>query len=301
MSLLALLGMGLAYTGGAQYLLKAADTKQVTSLLDGFVSQLPGGEENPYNELFQRQAQQIMADEGGFLDAGRSDEAKSLLDLYNRVETGYYEQQQAQQAAAQQAWQQSNAGILQNVWEQNQANQERFGSVQEQGRIIDELYNGGDLSAGNLNAMINAVARMQFPDEALNEGDIARVMAGSSWYTNFANQIAKLGGKADPALAQEIYNVGRDLYQGYKSSFDASQRNVDQYIASERERGYLTTDRAARRFGAYDPNFVYGPAAGVPAPVIDTEDPDTVPTGFTTINPNARGNSGSARRERRGY
>ena len=262
MALPLLMGIGLGYLGGSQFLLKKADDRAADSMLDQAMNAMSN---TAFGQAYGDQLGMLLdaaSEDRGFLDAGRTDRIQSLLDGFMANSMQYDQWQLKNQMAANQRWQQSNEGILTSVQEQRQANQERFGRVQQQGRLIDSLYKGGDLSGNNLQGMINAVARMQFPDEALNEGDISRIISGSPTLANWANQIANLKGRADPELAESIYNFGRDLYSGYQTDFEAGERNVNEYIESERNRGYLPTDRVDRRYGTYDPGFTYGPADG---------------------------------------
>lgn len=260
MALPLLLAAGAGILGGAQYLMKKHDQRQANNSFIKLQGQLQDSALAPSTQ------DQILATAQSMLENDSFFNRKSVNSQLQALQNGSITAHQAalhhqQNLAAQQAaaWNSSNEARLSQVYEQRQAADTTFGTVQDQARIVDSLFNSGDLSGNNLYAMVNAVAKMQFPNEALNEGDIQRAMMGTPFFADMLNKIKNLGGRADPELARAIYETGQRIYNASEGSYRAAQRNINNYIQDERNYGYLPTTRANRRFGSVDDAYSMQP------------------------------------------
>jgi hypothetical protein len=272
MALPLLLAAGAGILGGAQYLMKKHDQREAQNSFLDLQGQLRHSALDPSTQNQILATAQSMLDNDSFFN--RQSVNSQLQNLQNQSVTAHQSalfQQQNLAANQMAAWNNSNEARLAQVYEQRKAADTTFGTVQDQARIVDSLFNSGDLSGNNLYAMVNAVAKMQFPNEALNEGDIQRAMMGTPFFADMLNKIKNLGGKADPELARSIYETGQRIFKASKGSYDSAQANINNYIADERNYGYLPTTRANRRFGSVG-DYMMGANNTLPPP------PAQVPT-----------------------
>jgi hypothetical protein len=314
--LLMLAGAGIL--GGGQYLLQKADEKRSASMIDNMHSIAQNsnyGRMGGFDATLS--AAQSIAQNSSLINRTSGDIAQMMQGMAD-TERAFNDSNAAAAQARQLAWQDSNEGHLASLQGQRQANQVTFGKVQDQARVVESLYNNGSLSGNNLQGMINAIARMQFPNEALNEGDINRVISGSPVLAQWQNKISGLTGDADKDLADSIYNMGRDLYKGFYSNYEAGKANVDDQVERMRRQGYLPTDRVDRRFGTFDPGYQWATPAQPPVttipPGVDPNDPEGEGFAAREAEANSRGrtlidpatlnrdetNAGTRRRLRRG-
>ena len=264
MALPLLLAAGAGILGGAQYLMKKYDQREANQSLMNLQNQLPRSALDPSTqEQILATAQSLLDNDSFFNRKSVNSQLQQLQNWSLMAHRDSLARHQNSVAAAESAYRTSNQGVLNQVWDQRKAIDQTWGTVQGQGRIIDSLYNQGDLSGNTLMAMVNAVAKLQFPNEALNEADIQRVMSGNPLFVDWMNRIqTAVSGEAYGDLAKEIYETARRIYSAQEQSYRAGSKNLDQFIADSRRQGFLQTNLADRRFGTVSDAYQFGGGGG---------------------------------------
>jgi hypothetical protein len=236
MALPLLLGLGLGYMGGAQFLMKKRSDSEAQSLFDQTdFAAMPGLDGEEAAAQYEAQAQSLLGEESGFFDAGKYNKMHDLTAAYN---SEFGARQTHQKEMEKLNWERS-LNRTDAIEQDYNRDLKTFGSVVQPAYLQAVAALGPNMNSADAVAALYNFFNIMEPGGRVTEnedGSFSGIGGKGSQFANWMNAIR--GGGLDEKTKSQILSA---VNNQYGSQLDRARRQrayYDKEVSRYNEQGY---------------------------------------------------------------